>query len=82
MPIPPWPGRDPAAYFLFHHATRLKPVNSFFSLTSWARFLKQYREPGTSLKDLVEKVEGYKTPTWNSTLPPTGSTDPLSSRKG
>jgi len=49
-----------AAYFLFYHATRWKPANSFFSLTSWARFLGQYREPGTSLKNLMEKVEGQK----------------------
>jgi hypothetical protein len=58
MPIPLQAGRDRAACFLFYHATRLKPVDSFFSLTSWARLLKQDREPGTSLKDLVEKVRG------------------------
>jgi Pyruvate/2-oxoacid:ferredoxin oxidoreductase delta subunit len=46
-----------AGYFLFYYATRFKLVNSFFSYTSWARFLKQYREPGTSLKDLMTKVE-------------------------
>lgn len=44
-------------YFLFYQATRLKAVNSFFSYTSWARYLGQYREPGTSLKDLLAKDE-------------------------
>lgn len=46
-----------AGYFLFYHATRLKAVNAFFSYTSWSRFLKRYREPGTALKDLMVKVD-------------------------
>ena len=46
-----------AGYFLFYQATRLRLVNSFFSYASWSRFLKQYREPGTSLKDLLEKKD-------------------------
>ena len=37
--------------------TRFKLVNSFFSYTSWAHFLKQYREPETSLKDLTANVD-------------------------
>jgi hypothetical protein len=45
------------AYFLFYWLTRLKFVNSLFSYTSWSRFLKQYREPGTSLKDLTARVD-------------------------
>ncbi len=44
------------AYFLFYQATRIKLVNSLFSFTSWARFLKQYREPGASLKDFTAKI--------------------------
>lgn len=46
-----------AAYFLFYHATRFKFVNSLFSYTGWSRFLRQYREPATSLKNIVEKAE-------------------------
>jgi Pyruvate/2-oxoacid:ferredoxin oxidoreductase delta subunit len=44
------------AYFLFYQATRFKFVNSLFSCTSWARFLKQYREPETSLKDITAAI--------------------------
>jgi NAD-dependent dihydropyrimidine dehydrogenase PreA subunit len=44
-------------YFLFYQATRLRAVNDFFSYTSWSRYLRQYREPATSLKDLTPRVE-------------------------
>ncbi len=46
-----------AGYFLFYQATRFKFVNSFFSYVGWSRFLRQYREPGTSLKNLGEKID-------------------------
>jgi NAD-dependent dihydropyrimidine dehydrogenase PreA subunit len=42
-----------AAYFLFYHLTRWKPVNALLSRTSPSFFLKQYRAPETSLKDLT-----------------------------
>ena len=44
-----------AAYFLFFQLTRIKPLNQLFSYTGWARFLKQYREPSTKLKDLTQR---------------------------
>jgi Pyruvate/2-oxoacid:ferredoxin oxidoreductase delta subunit len=43
-----------SAYFLFYQATRFKLVNSLFSCTGWSRFLRQYREPGTRLNDIVK----------------------------
>jgi Pyruvate/2-oxoacid:ferredoxin oxidoreductase delta subunit len=46
-----------AGYFLFYQATRFKLVNSFFSYTGWSHYLRQYREPETSLKDFTKKVE-------------------------
>jgi ferredoxin len=42
-----------AAYFLFYHLSRWKPVNVLLSRTSPSFFLKQYRAPGISLKDLT-----------------------------
>jgi ferredoxin len=44
------------AYFLFFQLVRLKPINSFFNLTSPVRFFGQYREPDTTLKNLTERL--------------------------
>jgi len=43
------------AYFLIYHLTRLRPINSFFSLLSFDRFFGQYREPETRLKDMMKR---------------------------
>jgi ferredoxin len=40
------------AYFLFYQLTRLRPVNAVLSRTCPSFFLKQYRAPEISLKDL------------------------------
>jgi ferredoxin len=42
-----------AAYFLFHHLTRLRPVSDLFYYLSPDRFFIQYLAPGTTLKDLT-----------------------------
>jgi Pyruvate/2-oxoacid:ferredoxin oxidoreductase delta subunit len=42
-----------AAYFLFFQLLRLKPINTFFTLTSLVRFFGQYREPDTTLNKMT-----------------------------
>lgn len=43
------------AYFLFFQLILIKPLNMFFTWTSISHHIGQYREPGTSLKDLTQK---------------------------
>ena len=44
-----------AAYFLFYHLTRLRPVSDLFYYLSPDRFFVQYMAPETKLKDLTER---------------------------
>jgi len=44
-----------AAYFLFHHLTRLKPVSDLFHYLSLHRFFGQYLAPGLAPGDMLKR---------------------------
>jgi ferredoxin len=45
------------AYFIFFNLIRIKPINTLFSYTTFARLFRRYHDPETSLKDLIRRKQ-------------------------